>query len=355
MEKIKVVNTIQYFTTVGEEIEDILLSNDIDRNSFLSYMNWNDTELGAITKVSKKEAIEIEKAINVEKISNYILQFQSNYKISYAKALLAYKENLKLYKKIEHLKDLLDNDFTDGIDLLEDISNFLDIENELEIFDRVKENIALYKISNFVPDNLNLYAWLKRGELDFYKKALENYNRNEFLSWIDSKEWEGNLYNIHYIKNQLPKKLEEFGVALVYTPYLNKTVFGAVRWFEGKPLVQVSDKGKCLATFWYTLFHEFGHVIKHENDEIFEGQADLSKSAINKKEKEANLFAYDFLFNGDNLRKSLFTYRNQYVDDDFIDSISRRFNVNKMFTAYWMKKAMIKSKTVKANIPSLQF
>ncbi|MBA9072600.1 Zn-dependent peptidase ImmA (M78 family) [Flavobacterium gossypii] len=353
MEKLKVINPIQYFTTVGEEIEDILSSNEISMDSFLSSMKWNDKELKSIMKISKSEAKKIEDFISVGEISSYILNFQNDYKSSKESAENTYKDNLKIYKKLEHLLPLLRNEFSDGIDVLEDISNFLGIDEESEILDKVKENIALYKISNFVPDDLNLYAWLRRGELDFFQKKLELYNKGLFTEWLERKEWKNNLTNLEYI-SQLPKILETYGVALVYTPYLEKTVFGAVRWFENRPLVQVSDKGKCLATFWYTLFHEFGHVIKHENDEIFEGQADLSKSSINKKEKEANSFAYDYLFNGDNLRKYLFGQRNKSVQEDFIHDMSARFGVNKMFVAFWMKKARIRSWTTKDYMPPFQ-
>jgi Zn-dependent peptidase ImmA (M78 family) len=141
----------------------------------------------------------------------------------------------------------------------------------------------------------------------------------------------------------------------VYTPYLDKTVHGAVRWFDNKPLIQISDKGKCLATIWYTLFHEIGHVLLHENDEIFEGNMDLPKAQIDKKEKEANSFAYEYLFNGDNLRKFIFMQRNKYVEETFISTTSSKFSTPKIFVAYWMKKANVKSRDRQNYLPSISF
>lgn len=349
--KNSVKNPIEYFTTIGEEIEDMLQSNEISIDDFLFNMKWDVRDLKSVNKISKNDALKIEYLFKIDSLSSYILNFQEEYNESNLKAQLIYKSNLKIFKKVQHLMPLLRNEFNDGIDILDDISNFLDIEEETEILDRVKENIALYKISNFVPNDLNLYAWLKRGQLDFYQKQLQEYNSDLFMNWIERREWQHNLVNTEYIKG-LPKLLEQFGVGLVCTPYLEKTVFGAVRWFENKPLIQISDKGKCLATFWYTLFHEFGHVIKHENDEIFEGQADLTKSSINKKEKEANAFAYEYLFNGDNLRKHIFGYNRKNVEDNFIEDKARRFNVNPMFVVYWMKKANVRCKSNKFYTPS---
>lgn len=351
-----VVNPIIYFTNVGKEIEEILSSNDISIENFLKAMDWEGRDIKNINKLTKLEAKQIENTIGIAGISSYLYDFQKEYKESAKKADSTYKENLKIYRKLKHITPLMRNEFIEGIDILDDIADFLDIEDESEIIDRVHKNIALYRISTFEPDSLNLYAWLRRGEIDFYKEELPEYNKSAFLEWINSYEWRQQLYNINYIKDYLPKLFQEFGISLVYTPHLNKTVFGAVRWLNEKnPLVQVSDKGKCIATFWYTLFHEFGHVIEHENDEIFEGTLDLPKSKINRKEQEANSFAYKYLFNGDGLRKYIFSHRGNYVDENFITETSRKFKVDKIFTAFWMKKAQIRCKTIYQNMIPLEF
>ncbi len=351
--KIEVLNPISLFNTVGEELRDFFYTNNLDLND-LCKIDISPERLATETKFTKQKIKDIIKLTGTKEIANYLISFQKDYQNSKIKAELDFKNNKKVFSKVKHLVPLLKNDFEGGMDLLEDISDFLDIEDENEIFEKVNENIALYKISNFEPDNLNLYAWLKRGELDFYKLDLPEYNANLFQEWIDKREWRNNLHNTNYLEN-LSKILSNFGVALIFTPYLHKTVHGAVRWFENKPLVQISDKNKCLATIWYSLFHEFGHVIKHRNDIIFEGNLDLPKSKINKKEKEANAFAYDYLFGGDNLRKHIFKYKGQYVDDSFILQTQSQFEADKMFIAYWMLKAQLKNKNIRRNLPSFSF
>lgn len=343
--KVEVLNPITYFNTVVMEIQDICIANDFDFGQISNAMGWSDNNLVAIEKLSKKEIGDICTVLQKNELVNYLISFQKNYSDSKKKALVDYKENLTIYKKVKRIDSLLRGEFTEGIDHLGDISDFLGIEDEKNIFDEVQRNIALYRISNFVPDNLNLYAWLKRGELDFYKLDLPDYNEDLFLKWINSNVWKKQLTNPKYFLS-LPHVLREYGVGLVYTPYLEKTVHGAVRWFDGKPLVQISDKGKCLATAWYTLFHEFGHVIKHRNDEVFEGNLDLPKSKITKKEQEANAFAFSYLFNGDGLRKWLFGQKNQFVDYSFVDNTSVKFDVPKIFVAYWMKKALDRKSVV---------
>jgi HTH-type transcriptional regulator/antitoxin HigA len=352
--KIEVFNPIMFFNTIGQELEEIFLSNDIPMNILYDKMQVDEAGLKLIKKLTKRQLKQIQEITSIQGISEYLVNFQEEFSKSCLKTNSSFKENLKVFKKVKHLIPLLREEFNDGMDLLEDIAEFLNIENESEIFDRVNENIALYRISNFEPDSLNLYAWLRRGELDFQKLNLPEYSKSSFFQWIESEEWSKHLNDTSYLQN-LPSILKSFGVGLVFTPYLNKTVFGAVRWFDGKPLIQISDKGKCLATVWYTLFHEFGHVIKHENDEIFEGNLDLPKSEINKKEKEANAFAYHYLFGGDGLRKIVFSYKLKDVHPEFLNELSERFVVDKMFVAYWMTKARIRCTSIYANRPKVSF
>jgi len=351
--KTEVVNPITLFNTIGAELHDIFSSNNISIDN-LCKLGIDPKELDSKTKFTKHQIKEIVSITGINEIEDYLNRFQHEYLISKAKAELDYKKNLAIYRKVKHLKPLLNNDFNEGIDLLEDISEFLAIEDETKIFERVNENIALYRISNFEPDNLNLYAWLKRGEVDFNKLSIQAYNEAAFIEWVNKGEWKEQLTNIEYFK-ELPKIVSAFGVGVVFTPYFKKTVHGAVRWFNGNPLIQISDKGKCLATAWYTLFHEFGHVLKHRNDQIFEENIDIPKTKATKKEQEANAFAYEHLFNGDGLRKHTFSYYNKGVNDAFIQKLAKQFSVNNIFVAYWMKKAQIKNKCLNQHLLPITF
>ena len=82
--------------------------------------------------------------------------------------------------------------------------------------------------------------------------------------------------------------LSDCGVSLVMLPYLkNSGLHGVVKWLSKKKvLVAISDRRKNTDTFWFTLFHELGHVFQkrikdvsytwenHETDEL-EQEADI--------------------------------------------------------------------------------
>ena len=155
------------------------------------------------------------------------------------------------------------------------------------------------------------------------------------------EEWKTHLPNLRYFLN-LPKLFESFGICLSYTPYLPKTVYGAVQWIDKHPVIQISDNKKDLATGWMTLFHEIGHVILHENMSLVDAGEEADKKISNKQRKrmevEANQFAANYLCNGNKLRTYIFNLARtgQY---ETLKSVSKKFGVNDIITAYWFRKA----------------
>lgn len=83
-------------------------------------------------------------------------------------------------------------------------------------------------------------------------------------------------------------------VAVVLVPEFPKLrVCGATRWLSSeKALIQLSLFYKRDDQFWFSFFHEAGHILLHGKREIFVEQ---TKAATDREEIEANKFAADFL------------------------------------------------------------
>lgn len=83
--------------------------------------------------------------------------------------------------------------------------------------------------------------------------------------------------------------LHEAGVALHRVPPVpGFGVYGATRWIAGHPLIQVSERGKTDDQFWFTLFHELGHVLLHGDKTVFLQGSDGTHDT---SENEADAFA----------------------------------------------------------------
>ena len=337
--KENVLNPITMMRTVGEELADIFEARKIE--NYESLIDIKD--LRKKDRLSDRSLKKVAKILNDENISEYLSRFQDEYLEEKPKYAKSFKKAKELFGKLKNAKCLLRDQFTGGYDVLDDIFDFFDINTEEELIEQLDRHEALFREQNKVQvDKFNLHAWLRRGELDFRDMELPAYNEEGLMNWIESREWHKHIEDVSYFK-QIPSILSKFGVGIVYVQFLPKTVYGAIRWIDNKPLIQISDRNNDLASCWFTLFHEFGHAIKHKNVDIYEGEINETKYERNEREKEANKFANSYLFNGDNLRKVVFQ-RKANRQEMYVKRLSEEFNVHPIFVSYWLLKAQYKPK-----------
>lgn len=143
------------------------------------------------------------------------------------------------------------------------------------------------------PSEHALGAWLRRGELEAMRIETRLFDEERLgktlpelrrLTTETSDDW----------AQLLQERLATCGVALVLVPHLPATrAHGAARWLSSrKALVQMSIRGRWADIFWFSLFHELGHVLLHGRKETFIEWADGARS---RQEAEADAFARDVL------------------------------------------------------------
>lgn len=135
-------------------------------------------------------------------------------------------------------------------------------------------------------------AWLRQGDkqaetislpINYSDKLLkDNIIKMKQLMIEKPKDWQITLQNI----------CTTCGIKLVYTPPLPKApINGATRWLSGKyPLIQMSEKQKNYNVFWFSFFHEIGHILLHGKKDIFLENIEYDDKVLTK-ENEANEFA----------------------------------------------------------------
>jgi HTH-type transcriptional regulator/antitoxin HigA len=145
----------------------------------------------------------------------------------------------------------------------------------------------------FDPDDLAMCAWLRLGELEAESMKCEPYDRGKFRSLLDSLRALTRESDLLMIKRTLQDECRKCGVAVCFTTELRHThVSGAARWIApDKAMIQLSCRYKSDDHFWFTFFHECGHILLHGKKEGFlEG-----KETSSREEEEANDFAANHL------------------------------------------------------------
>jgi addiction module HigA family antidote len=141
-----------------------------------------------------------------------------------------------------------------------------------------------------------LSAWLRKGDLQALELKAPEYDERKFKS------------NLSKIKNIMADQPEDFfrilqnfcleaGVKVVHTPCLPKApINGSTRWLnEGIPLIQLSGRYNRNDSFWFTFFHEAGHIILHGKKDIFLEDIEYTDKDLTK-EAEADEFAEKWTF-----------------------------------------------------------
>ncbi len=83
----------------------------------------------------------------------------------------------------------------------------------------------------------------------------------------------------------------EAGVKVVHTPCIHKApISGSTRWLNDTPFIQLTGRYNRNDSFWFTFFHEAGHILLHGKKDIFLENLDYTDKDM-EKEQEANEFA----------------------------------------------------------------
>ncbi len=138
-------------------------------------------------------------------------------------------------------------------------------------------------------------AWLRQGEIQAQEIKVPIYNAKKFKTNLSIIKLLMVEHPTDYFQ-RLEALCSEAGVKVVYTPNLpNAPVHGSTRWLNETPFIQLSARYKQNHHFWFTFFHEAGHILLHGKKYISLENIEYSDSDV-KKECEANFFAEQWTF-----------------------------------------------------------
>jgi len=133
-------------------------------------------------------------------------------------------------------------------------------------------------------------AWLRKGELQAAELSVNEYSEKKFKEALPEIKSIMAQHPVGFFQ-QLQSICLEAGVKVVHTPCINKApISGSTRWLNDTPLIQLTGRYKRNDSFWFTFFHEAGHILLHGKKDIFLEKVDYSDKDL-IKEKEADEFA----------------------------------------------------------------
>lgn len=177
--------------------------------------------------------------------------------------------------------------------------SFFKVNNiyEWDLKYKSQNKILFRKSDKLQSEQFHIVSWLRSAEIfsekikcnSFNKTLFENYLNNDIKSLTRSS-------NPDFFITELVKLCSECGVRLIVLPTPEKcSVFGASKKYNDNPLIVLSFRYLSDDQFWFTFYHEAGHVILH--DLSTPKIESIEKSGVDNEneEIEANLFAKEML------------------------------------------------------------
>lgn len=284
--------------------------------------------------ISGKEPITVNTAFLLEKVLGIDAQFWLNLEMIYREKLSRIEqeealEQCKEWLKIQPIKELKSCGYIKtekpGPTMTDELLKFYGVAapsqwEALYVDDFVS---ASFRKSKAHQTTLGaLAAWLRIGEIEMRKFNLGEYNKDRFKESLKKIR---NL--IRHQPEDYAEQLQAFclesGVALVFTMCISKApISGVARWVGGNPLIQLTDRYKSNDHFWFTFFHEAGHILLHGKKEIFIENLD-EHNIDEQKEKEADEFAAKTLIPSD-IRKEF----GSSISEREIRDIARKYDTH---------------------------
>ena len=163
--------------------------------------------------------------------------------------------------------------------------------------------VAYRQTRKFRTREETIAAWVREVELVARELDVVEFNEERLLSTIDELR-QLTRKPADEIMDPIQRICAGAGVAVVLVPELRNTgISGCVRWLnDKKALIGLTLRYKTDDQFWFTLFHEIGHILLHRNKRSFvidNAAVDLSDHIVDPEmqqhEAEASRFAADTL------------------------------------------------------------
>ena len=243
-----------------------------------------------------------ETAIGLEKVTGVPARMWNNLEVNYREQLAKLAEGKRLENELAWLKKVPTAELVKRKKIEKQRDQVLTLRSVLGFFGVADVDawknvwlspaVVYRKSPVFLGKPEAMAAWLRLGELEARAVPYRPFDRARFRAVLD--EIRG--FTVEQPEVFVPKMkalCEGAGVAVVLVPEIkNVPVSGATRWLTSeKAMIQLSLRYKTNDQFWFTFFHEAGHILLGGKKEAF---IDLNHEK-GPAEEEADRFAANLL------------------------------------------------------------
>ncbi|NQT25128.1 HigA family addiction module antidote protein [candidate division KSB1 bacterium] len=318
----------------GEYLAEVISELGMTKNELAQRMNRPAPKLSAIftgdKAITPDTALQLEMVVGVPAHiwtgleAEYRLTLARNQETFQVQRLQDERKLVTRYNYSELVKLGLVAMKTKPIEKVRELQHFFGVTSLENIASLKRYQVAFRQgAGKRLPEATS--AWLRIGELQGQKSESASFKKEVLESVLQPLRSMTRLSPEIFVP-QLRQTLLDAGVVLVLSPHLPKTyLHGSTFWLgQNKAVLMLTIRGRWADIFWFSFFHELGHLLLHGKQMVFL-EGDIHGDELEKFEIEANKFAADILIPPKDY--DTFTKTKSFYKQD-IDIFARRLDID---------------------------
>lgn len=317
--------SLDFIIHPGETIKEVLEEKQMNQEELAIRTGFSPKHVSEV--VNGKKGISPSFAKSLQYVFGIPASFWINLQGIYDKELLEYKEQVEIDENevniIKQLKDLIK--YAEELQIIKktknEISQIIELRNicnvtNLTYINKLCTSAVAFRKSKTIETNLYvLYVWIRICELIAEKSKIENEYNEEKLKANISDIKKCMYLEVNEAIRELTRIFAECGIIFqVVKNFTGAPVQGFIKKNDNRIILSMTIRGAFADIFWFTLFHEIGHLL---NDDI--GNFNFIDFANSKSDMEdlADKYARNTLINEDDFNN--FINQQNLTESDIIN------------------------------------
>ncbi len=289
-----------YAVAPGRTLLETIEQLGIDQNELAERMGITPKTVNLI--INGKAPLTQQTAMLLERVTNVPARIWNSLECNYREQLARLASHKQLEMHLTWLKEIPTKELIargvlsethDRVNLLEQTLKFFGVASVAAWREGWSDGqFAFRKSHQAATSGGKLASWLRLAELQGQQQSVGKYSKEQFGK-VAKAVRELTITEPSVFVPMLIESFASAGVALCLVPEIpGAKISGAAKWLSTeKALIAVNLRGKKNDLFWFTLFHEVGHIL---NDSKKETYIDVAYSD-DPQEKAANQYARELL------------------------------------------------------------
>ncbi len=281
-------------TPPGATIKEQLLNRGMNQKEFAARMGMSEKHISKL--IHGEVQLIIDMARRLEMVLGVPAQFWCNLESIYREKIAKVNEENSMNEDIEIARKIPYKEMA-KIGWVDDTSKWQERVINLRKYFEVAQlefwsgnlipGIACRKLSTSEKSDYALLVWAQKAKLESRKIDTAPIDIKRLINLIPQIR-KMTLEKPKDFCPELERELASCGIALVFLPHIGGSFLHGATFYEGnKIVVGLTVRGKDADKFWFSLFHELGHIIL--------GHIGKVDGTMEEDESNADIFSKDTL------------------------------------------------------------